>query len=465
VLTPVLKNGEPVLKPDPLGRPVPVVTRLRTGELYELLQKEVAGGFTGTMLALDEAAQRIGGDKTTTPTWLYLSVADGGYARLGFFLSEGATERYLPDAFVDLVVDARSIADGDFEEIFAHEMGHVFLRRLLPNLPEGYSRTPHSSLSVTDYPTAFDEGFAIHFQGVARRLTRNPSLREQDLGLQSRPLVTYWQSDVDRSARIDGMRRNWFVQLQTTPPGAGDVLARRNNSTLFDMARLKNGNQMMSSEGVIATLFYRWLAPGPEERAEVVKRYSRVFNALREVSRQQLVADTPVFFNVLEKFCDSFAADCARATGMVVDTTYGVTTDWRLVAPVEHLASQGRLGDMRAFVTSLEPTRSALNQLHQRVAAAPSLLRAGLGPDVWLLCKSSAPGMTINLNTAEREEFLLLPGFHDTLAQKALDSRRRNAPFRDVKDFVERLGIAAENADALEDCSRAMQREGTYFRR
>ena len=39
---------------------------------------------------------------------------------------------------------------------------------------------------------------------------------------------------------------------------------RSERSTLFDIERLKNGNQMLASEGVVATLFYRWLARGDE---------------------------------------------------------------------------------------------------------------------------------------------------------------------------------------------------------
>src|SRR6185312_6523745 len=98
------------------------------------------------------------------------------------------------------IVDVNSIRVGDFEEIFAHEMGHIYLRRLLPTLPPGYSRTAHASLSMTDYPTAFDEGFATHFQGLARRLTSNTVLHDTDLGLESKPFLSYWLSNIDRAA-------------------------------------------------------------------------------------------------------------------------------------------------------------------------------------------------------------------------------------------------------------------------
>lgn len=279
VLAPVIESGQPLQRDDPQGRPVPVVVRVRSGELYDRLQREAAGGFTGTLLALDETAQRIAGRAPGT-TWLYLSTKDGGFARSGFWLREENRSRYVAEPFVDLVVTVESVRNGDFEEIFAHELGHVFLRRLLPRLPDGYSRTAHSSVSVTDYPTAFDEGFAIHFQAMVRRHTRNTALRDQDAGLASKPFLGYWASHLDRAMRIDGVRRNLFVQARRTMAGDGDAIVRHDQSPQFDLARLKTGQQMLASEGVIATLFYRWLAPGLDDARDAwTQRYGEVFSA------------------------------------------------------------------------------------------------------------------------------------------------------------------------------------------
>lgn len=472
VLAPVLENAQTLQKDDPEGRPVPVVTRLRSGELHDQLQKEAKEGFSGTMLALDEVAQRTAGATTLAPTWLYLSAEEGGFARQGFWLREGKAERFVADPFVDLVVDADSVKDGSFEEIFAHEMGHVFLRRLLPNLPDGYSRTPHSSLSITDYPTAFDEGFAIHFQGLVRRLTRNPALRDQELGLQFKPFVSYWLSNVDRATRIEGMRRNWFVQVQIALPGSGDPLARRDHSTMFDTARLKNGNQMMASEGVVATLFYRWLVPGPGERQALLERYAGPFAALSELNQRELGADSPVFLDLVESYCQLSRKDCARVLALAVDTTYGVTADTSLGEQIESLAARGRVGDMHGFVSELASSRAALSRVRDAVLQSPRKLRAALGPNIWLLSGDTglgkdgdAPGLAVNLNTAELETLLKLPGVDSAVADRALDSRSRDGLFRDLTEFAERSGIDSEGAARLADMLSSMQEAGTHARR
>jgi hypothetical protein len=84
-------------------------------------------------------AQRLLGQELPQPTFLLMSAEEGGFARRGFWLMRRARD---PEWHAD--------------SIFAHETGHVLLRRLLSGLPPGYSRVPHSSLAITDYPTAFD---------------------------------------------------------------------------------------------------------------------------------------------------------------------------------------------------------------------------------------------------------------------------------------------------------------------
>ncbi|MDI9240269.1 helix-hairpin-helix domain-containing protein [Lysobacter sp. LF1] len=473
VLAPVVANGAPQVQDDPSGRPAPVVTRVRSGALYDRIQREARDGFLATVLALDESAQRIAGARILTPTWLYLSAEDGGFARRGFWLEENGSRRFVDELFVDLVVDEDTVADGGFEEIFAHEMGHVFLRRLIPGLPSGYSRTPHSSMSVTDYPTAFDEGFATHFQSLVRRYSHNPALEDLTLGLGGKPFLPYWLSNLDRAGRIEGVRRNLFIQLPLVPPGNdAEALARANESTALDMARLKNGQQMLSSEGVIATLFHRWLVPGDGDRDSVVARYSTLFRTLATSGAWTLEPGTPVFLELVDRHCVAVPADCARSRTLVLDTTYGATADPSLARATEAVAERGRIGDMAGYVSGLKQVRAQMAQLQADVARQPSMLRAALGPDLWLLGHSAArlPGMTsqdiaVNLNTAQAEALQTLPGIDAATATRALRSRRDAGVFRDLADFVRRAGIDGRTSAALEDAARRLQAAGPYERR
>jgi hypothetical protein len=455
ILAPVLENGTPQTQSDAKGQPTPVLERVVAGGLHDALQREAAQGFIGTMLALDEAAQRAAGAATPGPTWLYLSLEDGGFARRGFWLIEKGARRYVDEPFIDIVVDEASIADGAFEELFAHEMGHVFLRRLLPKLPYGYSRTPHSSLAVTDYPTAFDEGFAIHFQGLARRLTVNAGLRDQELGLAPKPFLSYWASHLDRATRNEGMRRNWFVQAQLAPGVA-----------LFDATRLKNANQMLASEGVIATLFYRWWVPGAGERQALLDRYGRTFTAIAKLNERELHPDAPVFLDFVDAYTTQFPSERDAVLDLIVDATYGATTGGASARETETLAAHGQRGDMQAFVGGLARARQTLADTRAQVRRSSAALRAGLAPNLWLLgASSSTLQPSVNLNTAELEELLQLPGLDRTSAERALSSRRETGLFRDLRDFISRSGVDARSAGALENAMRAAQRAGTYVRR
>ena len=475
VLAPVLADGQPQMQDDPSGKPAPVVARIGSGKLHERIQREARDGFLGTVLALDESAQRIAGEKTTKPTWLYLSAEDGGFARRGFWLEENGKRRFVDELFVDLVVDEDTIDDGGFEEIFAHEMGHVFLRRLMPGLPYGWSRTPHSSMSVTDYPTAFDEGFATHFQSLVRRYSRNPRLEERTLGLDAKPFVPLWLSNLDRAGRIDGVRRNLFVHQQLVPPGSdADAWSRANESTAFDMARLRNGQQMMSSEGVIATLFHRWLVPGDGAREAIVSRYSRLFGTMAAASTRgwTMKPDTPVFLDLVEHYCGDVPAECARLRNLVLDITYGATADVTLPRTTESMAARGRIGDMAGFVGGLKQARAQMAQLQASVADDPKRLRAMLGPDVWLLGHTPVkpPGLpsnevAVNLNTAELEQLRTLPGIDAAIAERALASRREKGAFADVADFAKRSGLDAAQASALASAAEALRKAGLNERR
>ncbi|HKR37323.1 MAG TPA: helix-hairpin-helix domain-containing protein [Steroidobacteraceae bacterium] len=465
VLAPVIVDGQPLMKRDAKNRELPVVTRVTSGALYDQLQKEAREGFTATVLALDELAQRRSGT-AAVPTWLYLAVEDGGFARAGFWLRDERGEHFVPDAFVDLVVDADTVANGGFEEIFAHEMGHVFLRRLFPSLPFGYSRTPHMSLAITDYPTAFDEGFATHFQPLVRRLTRNAALRDEDLGLSSKPFVPYWLSNLDRSARTDGVRRNWFVQLQA-PQGSAGSAAR---STLFDVERLKNGNQMLASEGVVATLFYRWLVPGPGDERALLERYGRMFDALAALDKRKPGPDSPLMVQLVDSYRSLFPQESDRMLTILLDTTYGATADASLTPAVESVAARGRSGDMEAFVGELTTSRKAFAKLRESVLKDPATAGAALGPNLWLLSDTPMGGpdpkakTAINLNTAERDELLKLPGIDAASADKILASRRRDGLFRNLGDFAARAGLSADAKSKLAEMTRAMEKAGVYSR-
>ena len=470
VLAPVMVDSKPLERAAPDGPMAPVVTRVTSGKLFEQLQHEAREGFTASMLALDERAQRMSGQAQVRPTWLYLSLEDGGFPRFGFWLQDGNQVRFVGEHYVDLVVDDGTVANGGFEEIFAHEQGHVLLRRLLPSLPGSYSRTPHAALAVTDRVTAFDEGFAMHFQALARHLTRNEQLRLEDDGLKGKPFLPYWASHTDRTWRLEGTRRNSFVQLQVPLPGEPDAILARDHSTLFDTGRLKSGDQMMASEGVVSTVCYRWLAPGEGTSAALLDRYGELFTALKALDKIALKPDSPILINLLQAYDAQYPTQGKQALRVFIETTYGSTVDPAMARQTEALAARGIVGDMEGFVALLKPARAALAKLVEDTP--PARLDAALSAPIWLYgAAPAAPGeskgeaIAFDLNTAEREGLQALPGIDATTAERIVVERRAHGAYASLAALSSRLSLSPATTTVLQSLHEAAKRAGPYARR
>ena len=141
-----------------------------------------------------------------------------------------------------------------------HELGHLILKAIAGDFHEGPARKMHQGMTVTDYPTAFDEGYAEHFEVLASDLhvTKFPN---DNIATDFDVL---WVSAADGQLRVDGVKHNLFIHRKPLPETVFDanpdlyrLFLDEETSTVFLPTELKNGQQMMASEGVISTLFYR----------------------------------------------------------------------------------------------------------------------------------------------------------------------------------------------------------------
>jgi DNA uptake protein ComE-like DNA-binding protein len=455
VLVPVRQGDEIVSKVGAAGAAMPILQAAPDSTLRQALLKESVRGTVAFALKLDEQAQRAAG-QAVQPTWLMLTDEEGGFAKRGFWLRESGGDRFVDQPYVALVVDARSVADGSFEEIFSHELGHVLLRRLIPRLPAGMSRVRHGSLTMTDDPTAFDEGFAIHFQPLARMLTVNAALKAHDAGLGDKAFTSLWQSNVDGTLRIDGVRRNWFIHRQLLPPGDDDAGARRANSSAFDIGTLKNGNQMMASEGVAATVFYRALAPQPS-----VERYASFFRALKRLNAQDLQPDSHLLPLLAQNWIAIDPQQGGRFANILVETTYGATIEPALPRATVALAQVGRIGRQEVFVEQLKSVRAQMGALTERAAREPATLLAALGPGLWLATSES---LVLNVNTAEADQFSALDSSLADWAGKIVAEREAQGSYGSLSDLTQRVGLPAALAARLSDMTATALALGTYAR-
>jgi hypothetical protein len=139
-----------------------------TDSLAMAAMQDITLPFNWSMVRMSQCARNFV-KNSDGPNILYLSKNEGGFPRTGIWLTDLAgKETHYPDlAFVDLVLDKNRIAQGDLS-LYAHELGHVMMGLILGEklvkLKLDRSPKQHVSMGITDYLTAFNEGWGVHFQ-------------------------------------------------------------------------------------------------------------------------------------------------------------------------------------------------------------------------------------------------------------------------------------------------------------
>ncbi|HMD97817.1 MAG TPA: helix-hairpin-helix domain-containing protein [Terriglobia bacterium] len=443
------------------------------------------------------------------PMYLLLSNEEGGFARYGFWMERTNGRRELVMAgYVDLVVDQRSVDSGGFEEIFCHELGHLILRSLLGDLSHGPSRKMHQSMTVTDYPTAFDEGYAEHFQPLARDETKNPVLRKIQSGTGTTDLDLLWLSNLDTQLRTDGVKRNLFVHRKAPPAvnaGQGadlyQVFLNEESSTQFLNGALKNGQEMMASEGVIATLFYRLVnreslrnryrepafcrqfleanAGRDTDPQKEISPYENVnlklFAAMRQVAPEAGDSSRPLAIALIDAYAKLFPEEAKNVYDLFLATTYAVTASQEAATAFERAAAAGQVGDLDSYRQDSRAAFSLLDQITNRVAKGDLALDANLGPELWLLNDDFkiAPAvwerertvpLSINLNTASEPELMTLPGVDSALAARIVSTRHSRGYFSSLDEVGLIEGVSPALVEAMKGMAEKMRKAGMYAR-
>jgi len=331
-------------------------------------------------------------------------------------------------------------------------------------------------MTITDDPTAFDEGYAEHFQPLVRDATTNSHLRELTKGATSTDLDMLWISRLDRQLRTDGVKRNLFIHRKTLPATALDPGADRyrlyldsETSTAFLNDELCNGQQMMASEGVIATLFYRIVnAPALRDHyrdlafyrpflgadvsadrlRQAISPYENVnlklFVAMRRAAKE-IASGVPPMIALVNSYAAAFPDEAPVIYTVFLHTTRGATASQELAEAFEHAGADGRRGDIGAFRSSALGAFSLLKSTVDRVARGELPVDANLGSQLWLVNADFkiAPAVwssdrtlpfTLNLNTATEAGLMTIPGVDLVAARKIVSARHARGFFRSLDD-------------------------------
>jgi hypothetical protein len=465
--------------------------------------------FVRTYLLHDPKVPAARRAALTEPAFLFLSDREGGYPAESFWLErpDGRLQEMRDVTFVDMIVDDRGLAPGridGFLEIYAHELGHLMMAALAGPAPKRASSAMHFVTARTDAWFAFVEGFGEHFQPVGLDWQRDPAVqasrgtgapesertwfarfeREQVEGCVVCPAnlrFLRWHGAREQRLRDVPLRSNQFVFLPALPGPLVDGSRPPFESRLYrDLAPppadgpLKNGVQMMESEGVMATLFYRlvndsrlqqtyrdpaFYAPFFDEiqaagaqlagpRA-VVTPIENVYLKLFDVMHRSFAwGDWPAV-NLVTAYARQFPDEAAAVSDVFLEVTRGVTVDRE--APARHR----------------EP--GYLSSLRDRLLAGDAPIDANLGPALWLNSTTMTftlgvyryflvpSPFTFDLNAAEAPDLLAVPGVSAALAAAIVRERDARGHFDRVDDLAAVAGMTPELAGTFRSMFERMQ--------
>ncbi len=284
---------------------MPVLTRAPDGGgARDVLRRGFAARLV-RLYGLEQTYLYRAGKSVPEPAYLLLSGTQGGFPRFGFYLDD---EDKRHAGYVDLYhTQPPSGRFGAIDQIFPHELLHVIVRQLAGDPPDGGANQVHAIGVRTDPQTAFSEGFAEHAQIMAvddedgfpdtRALRANRALGrqvEQEQQAYARELSAawapaapmrmrflFWFNQNEQVLRYDAVKANLFAHAPEIPAS----LATRDRYAAYLLSNMRPGASdapvkparvALSTEGVVAHLFWRWVtSPGIQSRFRDEAFYQR----------------------------------------------------------------------------------------------------------------------------------------------------------------------------------------------
>jgi hypothetical protein len=449
--------------------------------LAKVVLEQLRWPFHREVITVSQCLRNFAGDRTS-PNVLYVSEREGGYASRGLALPEDGKLHEYPDLrYVELVLDPQGVRNGDLD-IYSHELGHVMMWTVWPVRPEGRSPKQHVSMGITDDFMAFSEGWGIGFQRLAYdAIPEFQEIRRNQLDYK-RDTRWLWHSNLDTRLRLDAVLSNDYIhrkvlpQVDTAGMGIKDLIFLDHTSPLFDPCRLKNAQEMLACEGVIATLFYRitsdsvlqhhyrdtaFYAPFLIHPMPAGSSPDQVFtpfeNALLKCGlvmhsmKDRIDSNGVPFIELVKEWCRVFPEDKEELLSIFLRTTVGRTVTDSLALLYEKMAYLGMVGQYKEYGELRKAYEAAVERLKDDVAAGRREIDANVGPQLWVENKELSIPVTlwspepiyplaVNLNTATVFDLASFRGISKTQAQKIIRARDGQGWFKSL-DEARRYGF------------------------
>jgi hypothetical protein len=404
--------------------------------------------------------RRAGSDESPPPYHVAL-VPRGNHAALGFRLlrEDGDAAAHPRTGYIKLDPNPR-----DFSSTILHETAHVALMTLAGGArrpAQSVACIPHTTAALTDRWTAFNEGFAIHFETLSAHLDSGDEARRRfrherlDFSGSGRASDEYFRHAADLRSFSQSIARYAEVRDNTyafASAHQGPDYLRVQLEKSRDFATLRSANQLLQSEGFYASFFFAFAvredaAPG---REAIDQRHERALETVAAMfAERPRDAAAPHLLHFVEAYSERFPEDAQDVTDILLDLSHGVFVDaeaerlWRdhyLAAVRLDLQGLGMGAIQQARARWREAVREDRWVLYSRVGAQlPCEVPAR---DVPLAAFGRPSPLSFDLNTVQPGVLRMIPGITEDEVEGWIAARAER-PFDDSDDFLERVGLGA----------------------
>ncbi len=445
-----------------------------TTDLYQSAKSVIENTYIKEAVTLHKLVQQFlvnnGQLEQVEPAYLALTQNQGGYARKGFALNVNGIITKKPKSFyVDIVegnVRATPAKLMSVTQLYPHELGHILYRLLSSSdTIEETSRSVnvHFFSIITDYQIAFNEGFAEHFENVARLYEPNDSIRAgifSDITEKEKrfePYIRGFEKDHRWSIRMDYYKATmiaWYQQFEdykrykyamedlaafknkTVSSGSHEDRISFRNSGVRRSQEKRNMVQSLSSEGVVSGFFTGLIQSGLPDRYRTSSFYKR------------FLSDTSTFINPSERF--------SPVQNQMMKIFYVLNKH-----VIFEYSERSQLTDfIDGYCLEFPDEANSMKFLFKRVTGLEFSDR--LPPQIWLLVKKydhrliildqfdglTIPVYSFNLNAAETEELMTL-GLSTEKAHAVIEYRDTYGYFQNLSEVRNVPGLTSTEADMI----------------
>lgn len=376
--------------------------------------------------------------------------------------SEGKVVDYPNLCFLAFDTYWDDIKSSGIEDIFAHEFSHLWLNLLGYDFGLSQSNKFHTCTAITDPFMAFSEGFAEHLEIVTKDLGDKFDIKSifWDYGYD----VNAWLCLRDKQLRYYGVINNRFI-YHTAFPYLQDNDTYNHlhldhiTSSAFTPEKLKSGNQMMASEGVVSSIFYQmykhelfkntfldhtfYLQFGVDKNDlnPLMNLYIKILFAISKINLKK----STLMVDFIQSYGDEFHNEKNKLYEIFLQVTHYSTISPKSTEVFANLYRIGRRGEIEAFKEILLSTNEWKKDMFNRVLSGELPLNHALVSELWIDSDKDITPIPwepkekvkyhFDINTATEIDFLSLDKMTFEQAVELIKIRDSKSGFKSIHEF------------------------------